>query len=128
NEAPKVFGAARQNLDASLPQPFVETAIEVANGSADFLEKDLVAGLKDLHDDAIRGQFTSANQRAIAELRSYVGWLKSEKLPKADKSNKAFALGRSKFARILREGELIDWSPDRILEMGLRQLKREQEI
>jgi len=127
NHSPAIFAAARQNLDSSLPQPFVETAIEIANGSADFLEKDLVAGLKELQDDSLRAQFNAANQRAIAELRSYVAWLKKEKLPKADKANKAFALGRGKFAKMLREGELIDWSPDRILEMGLRQLRREQQ-
>src|SRR5204863_367540 len=36
-EAPKIFAAARANLVESLPKPFVQTAIDVAKGSIDFL-------------------------------------------------------------------------------------------
>jgi len=37
--APKVIAAARANLADSLPRPQIETAIEEANGSVDFLSK-----------------------------------------------------------------------------------------
>src|SRR5438270_813872 len=47
-QAPKVMEAARRNLAGSLAKPFVETAIEVAKGAADFLSKDLVEALKGL--------------------------------------------------------------------------------
>jgi len=36
------MAAARANLAEALPRPQVETAIEQANGAADFLGKDLV--------------------------------------------------------------------------------------
>src|ERR1035441_2498026 len=41
NQAPQIMSAARANLAESLPRPQVETAIEEAEGSADFLAKDL---------------------------------------------------------------------------------------
>ncbi|TAL06522.1 MAG: DUF885 family protein, partial [Verrucomicrobia bacterium] len=124
-QAPKVFAEARANLDDSLPQPFVETAIEIANGSADFLGKELVDALKNLDSAALRKEFTAANQQAIAELRGFADWLKKEKLPKA---HNHYALGREKFTRMLREGELIPFSPEQVLEIGLKELRREQAV
>ena len=123
-QAPKVVAAAKVNLADELAKPFVETAIEVAQGAADFLGKDLVEALKDFQEEPLRGQLLKANERAIAELRGYVGWLKEDKLPRA---HHRYALGREKFAAMLREGEQITLSPERLLEIGLRELQREQE-
>jgi uncharacterized protein (DUF885 family) len=125
NQAPTVMAAGRANLEESLPKPWVETAIEVGEGSADFLEKDLIEALKDLHDAALRAQFDAADQRAVAEVRGFVKFLKEEKLPKADLQ---FPLGRDNFAKMLREGELIKQSPEQVLGIGLAELQREQEM
>ena len=124
-QAPKVIAAAKANLEASLAKPFIETAIEVADGSADFLSKDLVEALKEVKNEQLLTEFNAANQRAIGELRSYVTWLKGEKLPKA---HTHYALGREKFQKMLRYGELIDLAPERILEIGMRELRREQQV
>src|SRR5882724_4788213 len=64
-QAPKIMAAARANLGESLPKPEIETAIEEANGAADFLGKDLVEALKDVKDAALTGKFRAANSRAI---------------------------------------------------------------
>jgi len=122
-EAPRVLAAARANLDSSLPKPYVETAIEVANGSADFLGKELVEALKDLKNEALLAEFNAGNQLAIAELRRYAEWLKTKHLPKA---HDHYALGRDKFQAMLTEGELIPLSPEYLLEVGLVELHREQ--
>ena len=124
-QAPKVIAAAKANLEASLAKPFIETAIEVADGSADFLSKDLVEALKEVKNEQLLTEFKAVNQRAIGELRSYVTWLKGEKLPKA---HTHYALGREKFQKMLRYGELIDLAPERILEIGMRELRREQQV
>ena len=125
NQAPKVMAAARANLDAALPRSFVETAMKMAEGSAAFLEQDLVQALTDLKDGALRAEFAAANQQAIAELRGFVRYLEQEKLPRA---NDAFALGRHRFARLLRETELVPLSPERVLAIGLGELRREQAL
>ncbi len=124
-QAPKIMAAARANLAESLPAPYLETAIDVAKGAAEFLGKDLVDALKELKDDSLRAEFNAANQGAISELQSYVAYLGKEKQPKAQAR---YALGRDKFQQMLREGELIELSPERILELGLRELRREQEV
>jgi uncharacterized protein (DUF885 family) len=125
NQASNLFAAAKANLAGEQAKPFVETAIEVAQGSVDFLNKDLVEALKDFKDEPMRAQFNAANDRAVAELRGYIAWLKEQKLPKA---HERYALGHERYARMLREGELITLSPERILEIGLRELKHEQQI
>ncbi len=125
DQGSNLLATARANLAGELPRPFVETAIEVAQGSADFLGKDLVEALKDFREEPLRAQLLAANERAIAALRGYVAWLKDERLPKA---HNRYALGPEKFAKMLRQGEWITLSPERILEIGLRELKQEQEI
>jgi uncharacterized protein (DUF885 family) len=125
SQASNLVAAAKANLDEALPRPFVETALEVAQGSADFLGKDLVEALKDFKEEPLRAQFLVANDGAVAALKGYLAWLREQRLPKA---HDRYALGREKYARMLREGELVTLSPERILEIGLRELKREQEI
>ncbi|MDB6092607.1 MAG: hypothetical protein JWM32_169 [Verrucomicrobia bacterium] len=122
---PSIMAAARANLVESLPKPYIELAIDIANGGADFLAKDLVAALKDVSDASLMADFKVANVRAVAELRGYADWLARERLPKA---HTHYALGREKYQQMLHSGELIDLSPDKILELGLKELKREQAV
>ncbi len=125
NQAPPLFAAARANLAAKLPRPQVQTAIEQAEGTADFLAKDLVAALNKVKNDQLMEQFKAANQRAIEELHGYAAWLKQEKLPKA---NDRYALGREKYMELLQYGELVTATPERLLEIGARELRRQQEV
>ena len=124
-QAPKLLADARANLEPSLARPFVETAIEVANGSADFLGKDLVDALKDVKNAALMAEFKVVNQRAVTELRAFVKWLEQDKLPHAHSN---YAMGRKDYARMLRNDEFLTLSPERVLEIGLAELKREQAI
>jgi uncharacterized protein (DUF885 family) len=123
-QAPALFAAARANLAQTLPQPFVQTAIDQADGEADFLAKDLVAALEGVRDPGLRQRFAAANQRAIGEFRAYSAWLKQEKLPTA---NDGYALGRDKYMELLRYGELVSAPPERLLEIGARELRHQQE-
>ena len=125
NQAPKVFAAARSNLADALPHPQIELAIDQANGAADFLGKDLVDALKDVKDEKLMGEFKTANARAIEELRSYASYLKDQKLLKA---HERYALGREKYAKLLEYGEMVTIPPEQLLEIGLRELHRKQEV
>lgn len=120
--APAYLETARKNLESILPRPFVETAIEAANGTATFLEHDVAEAAAELKDAAIRAQFEKASKEAVAAFRAYADWLKNEKLPKADNS---YGLGREKYVAMLKT-ELIDLTPEEILEIGLRELAAEQ--
>lgn len=124
SQIPNILIAARTNLDEKLPKPFIELAIQIARGSADFLKKDLVAAVSGLKDEQLRVAFQTANHKAANALSDYATWLEREKLPKATLD---FALGEEKFGRFLAQTELVDLPPQKILEIGTAQLKAEQE-
>lgn len=124
NQTPNIIIAAKTNLAAVLPKPYVELAIEIARGNADFLKKDLVDALKDLKDQKLIGAFQLSNRKASMALTDYASWLEKEKLPKATGN---WAIGEEKYHRMLAEGELVDLPPSQILEIGLAELKREQD-
>jgi len=121
---PGVTAAGRANLHARLAKTYIETAIQIADGGASFLVDDLVKAFEDVKDDALQSEFKAVRERAAAALREFSQYLKAEKLPKADDD---FAIGRGAFARMLRETELIDESPEEILAIGMAELKRQQE-
>ena len=123
SQVPNILIAARTNLDPVLPKPYVELAIRVAKGSADFLRKNLVEAVAELRDERVRTEFLEANRKAAAALTDYAAWLERDKLPKATAD---FALGQEKFQRLLKETELVDLPPDKVLEIGLTQLRKEQ--
>jgi uncharacterized protein (DUF885 family) len=125
NQTPQIMSAARANLAESLPRPQVETAIEEAQGTADFLSKDLVAALKDVTNETLMASFNSANRRAIEEVGAYASYLKEQKLPKA---TAPYALGREKYQKLLEYGEMVTLSPEQLLAIGMRELQRKQQV
>jgi uncharacterized protein (DUF885 family) len=124
SQIPNILIAARTNLNDVVPKPYVELAIQIAKGSADFLKKDLVAAVGKLKDEQLRVAFHEANRKAANALNDYAAWLEREKLPKASLD---FALGEEKFRRFLVQTDLVDLPPQKILEIGMAQLKAEQE-
>jgi hypothetical protein len=103
----------------------VETAIEEADGAADFLSKDLVAALKEVKNENLMAGFDAANRQAISELRAFAAYLKEQKLPKA---TAPYALGRAKYRKLLEYGEMVMQSPEQLLEVGMRELQRKQQV
>ncbi|HEY0549378.1 MAG TPA: DUF885 family protein, partial [Verrucomicrobiae bacterium] len=107
-QTPALFTAARMNLRPGLPKPFIETAIDVAEGQMAFLEKDLPLAVKEVNDSGLLKEFNAANRIALTELSNFVAWLKSERLPQADNS---FALGREKYREMMRLSEFVELTP-----------------
>src|SRR5437016_1867749 len=124
SQIPNILIAARTNLNDVLPKPYVELAIQIAKASSDFLKKDLPAAIAGLKDEQLRAAFQVSNRKAANALNDYAAWLEREKLPKASLD---FALGKEKFGRLLAQTELVDLPPQKILEIGMAQLKAEQE-
>ncbi len=124
SQVPNIVIAAKTNLDPVLPRPYVQLAIQIAKASADFLRKNLVEAIAGLKDDRLNGEFQESNRKAAAALSDYAGWLERERLPKATAD---FALGEEKFRRLLSETELVNLPPEKILELGMSELKKEQD-
>jgi len=125
DQTANIMTAAKTNLVEVLPKPYIELAIQIANGSADFLEKDLAAAVKEAKDEQLTAAFQDANKKAAAALRDYASWLTKERLPKA---NNAYALGTEKYRRMLSGSEMVDLAPDKILALGLQKLEEEKKI
>jgi uncharacterized protein (DUF885 family) len=115
---PEVMRNAKANLAENLSAAHVETAMEMAKGMADFLEKDLAAAVTNATPE-----FTRARDTAAREMRGYATWLKDEMLPKATGT---YALGREAYVQLLLAGERLDISPERLLEIGLAELHKTQ--
>ena len=122
-QAPAYYAAARANLAPVLPLPFVETAIEAANGTADFIEHDVAKAAATVKDTGLHAKFDQARQAAVTELHGFAGWLKKERLPQADNS---FPVGRAGYLQMLKN-EMVDLTPEQVLEAGMRELHAEQE-
>ncbi len=121
NALPRELASARENLDEVLAKPGLEEAIRNANGAAEFLEGDVVTAFHDVSDAELIARFRASTKLAGRALRDYAGFLKT-KLPKADQN---FALGRERYRKLLA-GELVTLAPKAILELGTRELHREQ--
>src|SRR5213075_2483953 len=74
SQIPNILIAARTNLNDVLPKPYVELAIEIAKGSADFLKKNLVEAIAALKDERIRAEFLDSNRKAANALADYAAW------------------------------------------------------
>jgi len=122
---PNIFAAAKQNLLDSLPKPYVETAIQIAQGSADFWGGDMKVALKDVKNDSLMTAFNAANQTAIAAANDFAAWLQKVKLPKA---NNKYAIGEASYKKMLLYSEGITLSPEKVLEIGLAELKKQQAV
>jgi uncharacterized protein (DUF885 family) len=123
--APNVFAAARANLKDTLPKPYIETAIQIAQGTADFLDGDLKIAMKDVKNGPLMKEFNAVNKSAIDQIKSFAAWLVKDKLPKASND---YAIGEASYKKMLLYGEGITLSPDKILEIGLKTLKNEEDL
>jgi uncharacterized protein (DUF885 family) len=123
NKVPKLYEDARANLQDTLAIPHTQLAIEIARGTASFLEKDLLIALKDVKNDSLMKEFNTANKKAIAAINDFASYLEKEKLPKA---NKEYAIGKENYQKMLLFGEDITLSADAILAIGMKELQKEQ--
>lgn len=122
-EAPNFFKNAKANLQDSLALPHIKLAIDIARGSASFLGKDLLVALKNVKNDSLMKSFNETNQKAIAAINDFAAFLEKEKLPKA---NNKYGIGAENYKKMLLYQEEIKLSPDEILSIGLKELKKEQ--
>jgi uncharacterized protein (DUF885 family) len=124
NQAPQQFEYAKANLADSLAKPYVETAIQIAQGSVSFLKSDLLIALKDVKNDTLMAAFNVSNNKAIDAINGYITYLQKEKLPKV---HNHYAIGVENYKKMLLYNEGIRLSPDSVLAIGLEQLQKEQE-
>ncbi len=120
-QAPKIFAAARANLNRSLTRAFYRNRRAGCHRSGRFSLTDLPRAVAGAHDPDLLVRFNLANAKLVSALRDYADYIKLKS------PNPEFALGRDKYTDML-DAEFIDLSPEKLLEIGLRELKKEQQI
>jgi uncharacterized protein (DUF885 family) len=113
---PALLAAARVNLK-NPPHIYTEIAIEQLPDIISFFENDVPAAFADAKEPALKARFATTNAKVIAELKSYLAWLKSDVLPR---SNGDFRIGADTFY------EMVDTPLDKLLEIGWADLHKNQ--
>jgi len=111
----------RTNLEASVPRPFVETALEVYDGTVTFLRKELPDAISALDDLDLLARFEKVNAQAADAVEQFSTYLREELLPRA---HNRFAIGPEKYRKLLRYGEMVDMPLNELLRIGETDLAR----
>jgi uncharacterized protein (DUF885 family) len=120
---PALFAQARMNLQ-NPPRVYTDVAIEQLPGIIEFFEKDVPLAFRDVKDQRLLNDFHASNAAVLKDLHAYLAWLKSDLLPR---SKGDFRLGPDNYRRKLLYDEMVDIPLDRLLEIGYRDLRRNQE-
>jgi uncharacterized protein (DUF885 family) len=122
-QIPAVFQAARQNLK-NPPPIYVDVALEQIPGLIGFFQKDVPEAFKEVKDQALLAQFQSANQKVMDELKSYGQWMEKDLKPQAHGD---FRLGADNYSKKLLYDEDVDIPLPRLLEIGMANLRENQQ-
>ncbi len=119
---PAVFEAARENL-SNPPKIFIEIAIEQLPGIISFFQSDVPLALNKVTDQTLLTAFKTSNDLVIDSLKQYESFLKKDLL---QKSKGDFRLGADTFSKKLLYEEMVDIPLDRLLEIGMADLRGNQ--
>jgi uncharacterized protein (DUF885 family) len=117
--APAMLDAGRRRLEAPLPRPFVDLALEMGGQlPAHFAEAQEFA-----ERNGLGPRLASARGVAETALASFLSWLQENERPRATGD---FALGAERFRRLLFVREGIEVPIEEIRDAGLADLRRNQ--
>lgn len=119
---PAALAAARRNLN-NPPRIYTEIALEQFPGIIRFFRDDLPAAFRGVEDAALQAEFSRSNAAVIAALEDYAAWVQRDLLPR---SHGDFRLGAQVFRRKLLYDEMVDTPLERLLEIGMADLRRNQ--
>jgi hypothetical protein len=119
---PRFFADARANLK-DVPRIYTEIALEQLPGTIGFFEKDVPSAFADATDPTVKSAFAESNAAAIKQLREYENWLQSDLLPR---SNGDFRIGADTFSKKLLYDDMVSTPLDRLLEIGMADLRNNQ--
>jgi uncharacterized protein (DUF885 family) len=123
---PQALAEARRNLK-NPARISTEIALEQIDGDVSFFENDVpsafLSGPDAATDAATRAEFARTNAAVIAALKSYGAWMKTNLLPR---SNGDFRLGAETFQKKLAYDEMVDIPLDRLLQIAMDDLHKNQ--
>ncbi len=121
-QMPAVLEVARQNLKDP-PRRYTEIALEQLPGILSFFEKDVPAAFKEAKEEATLRDFAQLNAQVLSALRAYQQFLQTELLPR---SGGDYRIGAETYRKKLLFEESVDLPLDRLLEIGIADLRKNQ--
>ena len=121
--AKTLLAEARSNL-RNPPRIYAEVALEQLPGNIAFFKNDVPAAFKVVTDRTILNEFHESNQAVIDALNEYERFLKTDLLPK---SKGDFRIGAENYTKKLLYEEMVDTPLDKLLDIGLRNLRQNQQ-
>ncbi|MES1257495.1 MAG: DUF885 domain-containing protein [Acidobacteriota bacterium] len=122
-QMPRLLADARANLK-NPPRIYTEVAIEQLPGIISFFRGDVPLAFKEVKDQALQREFGAANEAVVRELESYQNWLKSDLLAR---SKGDFRIGAENYRKKLAYDDMVDIPLDRLLEIGMQDLRKNQQ-
>jgi uncharacterized protein (DUF885 family) len=122
-QIPAVFAAARQNLK-NPPPIYVDVALQQIPGIISFFQKDVPEAFKDAKDQKLLDEFHATNQKVIDSFNQYKEWIEKDLKPQAHGD---FRIGADNFSKKLLYDESVDIPLPRLLEIGMANLRKNQE-
>ncbi len=119
---PLLLMQARRNLK-NPPKIFTEIALEQIDGLVSFFQTDVPSAFADATDPEAKADFARSNAGVIDALKSYGAWMKTDLLPR---SNGEYKLGPDTFRKELALNEMVDIPLERLLEIAMADLHRNQ--
>ncbi len=120
---PQLLAEARVNLK-NPPKIYTEVALEQLGGTINFFTKDVPLAFTDVRDPILQEDFRRANLAVLRELRLFEVWLKRDVLPR---SKGDYRLGAENYAKKLLFDEMVDIPLSRLLEIGMADLRKNQQ-
>jgi len=120
---PAVFAAARVNLK-NPPRIYTEIALQQTAGIISFFERDVPLAFGQVKDEKLLAEFKSSNAAVVAALTDYQKWMKDDLLPR---STGDFRIGAETYRKKLLYQEGVDIPLDRLLQIGMADLRWNQE-
>ncbi len=119
---PGILALAHDNLN-NPPRIYTEIAIQQLPGIIAFYEKDVPLAFAEAKDPEVKAEFAKSNAEVMAALTKYEEWLKTDLLPR---SNGDFRIGAENFSKKLQYEDMVDTPLDRLLEVGMGDLRKNQ--
>ena len=122
-QMPNALAQGRRNL-RNPPRVYTEVALEQLPGIIGFFKSDVPAAFHDVKDRKLLDEFHASNQAVMDALGEYQKFVKETLLPH---SNGDFRIGAENYSHKLLYDEMVDTPLDKVLEIGYRNLRQNQQ-
>jgi len=122
-QMPNALSQGRRNL-RNPPRVYTDVALEQLPGIIGFFRNDVPAAFHAVTDPTLVNEFHASNQAVIDALGEYQRFVKEMLLPR---SKGDFRIGAENYSNKLLYDEMVDTPLDKLLEIGYRNLRQNQQ-